>query len=35
MDVASEGKLAGVVAVADTIKANSKEAISRFKRMGI
>ena len=33
--VAFDGKLAGVVAVADTIKANSKEAILRFKRMGI
>jgi Cu+-exporting ATPase len=35
MYVASDGKLAGVVAVADTIKANSKEAISQFKQMGI
>ncbi len=35
MYVASDGKLAGVVAVADTIKANSKEAISRFKQLGI
>ncbi len=33
--VAFDGKLAGVVAVADTIKANSKEAILRFKHMGI
>src|SRR5208283_3511459 len=33
--VASDGKLAGVVAVADPIKANSKEAILRFKHMGI
>ena len=35
MYVASDGKLAGVIAVADTIKTNSKEAISRFKHMGI
>jgi len=33
--VASDGTLAGVVAVADTIKVNSKEAVSRFKQMGI
>jgi Cu+-exporting ATPase len=33
--VASDGKLAGVVAVADTIKVHSKEAISQFKQMGI
>ena len=35
MYVASDGKLAGVIAVADTIKVNSKEAISRFKQMRI
>jgi Cu+-exporting ATPase len=35
MYVASDGKLAGVVAVADTIKVHSKEAISQFKQMGI
>ena len=33
--VASDGKLAGVVAVADTIKVHSKEAVSRLKQMGI
>ncbi|WP_456277003.1 heavy metal translocating P-type ATPase [Bacillus sp. AK128] len=33
--VAVDGKLAGVIAVADTIKETSKEAISRLQRMGL
>ncbi|MGA7161406.1 MAG: heavy metal translocating P-type ATPase [Bacteroidota bacterium] len=35
MFVASEGKLVGVIAVADTIKGNAKETIAHFKQMGI
>ena len=35
MFVALDGKLAGVVAVADTVKAGSREAISELHRMGI
>jgi len=33
--VSSDGKLAGVIAVADTIKNNAKEVISRLRQMGI
>lgn len=32
---AIEGKLAGIIAVADTIKPTSKEAIERFRKMGL
>lgn len=35
MLVAVDGKAAGVVAVADTLKENSQEAVARLKRMGI
>ena len=35
MYVVCEGKLAGVIAVADTIKANAKETVARLKSMGI
>ncbi len=35
MLVALDGKYAGMLAVADTIKATSKEAVSRLKEMGL
>ncbi|MCM3185101.1 heavy metal translocating P-type ATPase [Priestia megaterium] len=35
MLVALDGKYAGMIAVADTIKATSKEAVSRLKEMGL
>ncbi|MGG0592859.1 heavy metal translocating P-type ATPase [Priestia megaterium] len=35
MLVALDGKYAGILAVADTIKATSKEAVSRLKEMGL
>ncbi|MDO6849600.1 heavy metal translocating P-type ATPase [Priestia megaterium] len=35
MLVALDGKYAGMLAVADTIKATSKEAVSRLKKMGL
>ncbi len=35
MYVAIEGKMAGIVAVADTVKENSKKAIEQLHRMGI
>jgi Cu+-exporting ATPase len=35
MLVAIDGQVAGVIAVADTIKAGSKEAIDELKRMGV
>jgi len=35
MYVACDGKLAGLIAVADTIKPNAKETVSRLKGMGI
>jgi Cu+-exporting ATPase len=35
MYIACDGKLAGVIAVADTIKANAKETVSRLRLMGI
>ncbi len=35
MFIACDGKLAGVIAVADTIKNNAKETITQLKQMGI
>src|SRR5512134_330799 len=35
MYVALDGKLAGIIAVADTVKADSKSAIAAMKRMGL
>lgn len=35
MHMAVEGKIAAVIGVADTIKGNSKEAITRLKEMGL
>ena len=35
MYIAVSGKLAGIIAVADTVKENSKKAIDRLHRMGI
>jgi len=35
MYVACDGKLAGVIGVADTIKANAKDTVARLKSMGI
>ncbi|MFT9485936.1 MAG: heavy metal translocating P-type ATPase [Tepidibacillus sp.] len=35
MFVAIDGKPAGIIAVADTLKENAKEAVSRLKKMGI
>ena len=35
MYIAIDGKLAGIIAVADTVKENSKKAIERLHKMGI
>src|SRR5665811_292657 len=35
MFVAADGRLAGIIAVADTLKPNSVEAVARLRKMGL